>query len=308
MVQWMLQQKSGNSVVPLEGDPGGDPSNHSVKKSPSHHTVKRTDSGDEASSSGTLTRAVSGDGWAGWASSPTRNFSSRHRVSVSIGGPACDEASSSGEFAGLRKDSFFTGEHKGSQFLTPAKPKTVQDHVTRMLGSRGYIYGTILCTLWVIGGDDVYVLQNPPVSLDQSVYCLYVVCGALFMLDLLMRVKWEVGYRLGFYFWLDLIALVSLVPEVVWVVASHDVFNPAGEQTASEVLPHLTSHALLLFLLYRPGRLQVTSVSNPGVLHTHTHTHTIYVYTHTHLSRQIVLLAAGAPRAQPHACHAYCVS
>ena len=110
----------------------------------------------------------------------------------------------------------------------------MQGHVTRLLGSRGYIYGTILCTLWVIGGDDVYILQNPPVSLDQSVYCLYVVCGALFMLDLLLRVKWEVRYRLGFYFWLDVIAIISLLPEVIWVIASHDIFaSEADEQTNS---------------------------------------------------------------------------
>jgi hypothetical protein len=205
--------------------------------------MKRTGSGDEASSSGTgIMRAVSGDGWTvrasrrfsdpgpGTLSTRPRNLSSRRslpRLSIDAGASFSWASGSEAELAGT------PGEQKGSLF-PPAPPKTVQGHVTRLLGSRGYIYGTILCTLWVIGGDDVYILQNPPVSLDQSVYCLYVVCAALFMLDLLLRVKWEVRYRLGFYFWLDLIAIISLVPEVIWVIASYDIFaSGADEQTNS---------------------------------------------------------------------------
>jgi len=87
------------------------------------------------------------------------------------------------------------------------------------------MYGTVLCTCWVLGGDDVYLLQDPPVSLDRPMYSLYVVCAVQFLLDLLMRSMFEPGYRLSFYFWLDVIALASLAPEVVFVVASFDLFD-----------------------------------------------------------------------------------
>jgi len=226
MKQWMLSQNAGNKIVPLEEEPGAEGSPAGV----------RTDSETG------IMRTVSGDGWAGRASFSDpgpgtlsrrpRNLSSRRslsRLSIDAGASFAWRSGSEAEFAGT------PGEKRGSLF-PPAPPKTVQDHVMRLLVSRGYIYGMILCTLWVIGGDDVYILQNPPVSLDKSVYCLYVVCAAVFTLDLLMRVKWEVGYRLSFYFWLDLIALLSLVPEVIWVIAEQDIFASEGSGETNNAL------------------------------------------------------------------------
>jgi len=112
----------------------------------------------------------------------------------------------------------------GSSFsINPSSPLAAQ--VQRVLQSPAYIYLTVFCTFWVLGGDDVYLLQDPPMSWDRAIYMLYVVCAAQFVLDLVLRTVWERGYALCFYFWLDLIAVLSLAPEVVFVVAEYDLFD-----------------------------------------------------------------------------------
>jgi hypothetical protein len=35
---------------------------------------------------------------------------------------------------------------------------------------------TILSTIWVLGGDDIYILSDPPLWADKPVYSLYVIC------------------------------------------------------------------------------------------------------------------------------------
>ena len=35
---------------------------------------------------------------------------------------------------------------------------------------------TILSTIWVLGGDDIYILSDPPLWADRPVYSLYVIC------------------------------------------------------------------------------------------------------------------------------------
>jgi hypothetical protein len=110
-------------------------------------------------------------------------------------------------------------------FSTFSRSSALTANVQRVLQSPAYVYLTVICTFWVLGGDDLYLLQDPPVSLDRAVYSLYLVCAAQFLLDLLLRAFWESAYAFGFYFWLDLIALISLAPEVVFVIADYDLFD-----------------------------------------------------------------------------------
>jgi len=46
-------------------------------------------------------------------------------------------------------------------------------------------------------------MQDPPLSSDRLVYCLYLVCLVQLLLDLMLRSPFERNYFLGFYFWLD---------------------------------------------------------------------------------------------------------
>ena len=118
------------------------------------------------------------------------------------------------------------GGKKHAALSSPVRVESVwRQNLTRMMRSKVYIGFTMLCTLWVLGGEDVYMLHNPPVWLDKNVFVLSVICAALFLVDLLVRSTYEAGYSLSFWFWLDVIALISLLPEVIWVVAEIDVFS-----------------------------------------------------------------------------------
>ena len=67
----------------------------------------------------------------------------------------------------------------------------------------------------VLGGDDVYILSDAPLSADRGVHTLYVVCAAQFLCDLVVRTVVEPGFRGSFFFWLELVALISIAPEVI---------------------------------------------------------------------------------------------
>jgi hypothetical protein len=117
------------------------------------------------------------------------------------------------------------GRKKGA-LASPVRVESVwEGNFTSLLHSKVYIIVTMVFTFWALGGEDIYLLQGPPVSLDRNIYSIFVVCAVLFLVDLMLRIKYEAGYWLSFWFWLDVIALVSLLPEVIWVVAEIDVFN-----------------------------------------------------------------------------------
>ena len=125
------------------------------------------------------------------------------------------------------------GGKKPAALSSPVRVESVlRENFTRLMRSKVYIGFTILCTLWVLGGEDVYMLHNPPVWLDKNVFVLSIVCAGLFLVDLLVRSTYEAGYSLSFWFWLDVIALISLLPEVIWVVAEIDVFSSGAAGVA----------------------------------------------------------------------------
>jgi hypothetical protein len=125
------------------------------------------------------------------------------------------------------------GGKKHAALSSPVLVESVwRENFTRLMRSKVYIGFTILCTLWVLGGEDVYMLHNPPVWLDKNVFVLSIVCAGLFLVDLLVRSTYEAGYSLSFWFWLDVIALISLLPEVIWVVAEIDVFSSGAAGVA----------------------------------------------------------------------------
>ena len=122
---------------------------------------------------------------------------------------------------------------KQGALASPVRVESVwEGNFSHLLHSKVYILMTIVCTFWALGGEDMYLLQGPPVSLDRNIYSIFVVCAVLFLVDLMLRVKYEGGYWLSFWFWLDVIALVSLLPEVIWVVTEIDVFNSGASDLA----------------------------------------------------------------------------
>ena len=94
-------------------------------------------------------------------------------------------------------------ENRKSQKICPTEPQTFDERMSGILKGRYYMFFSISCLLWVLGGREIYILGDPPLSTDRPVYYLYLVCLVQLLLDLMLRSPFEHHYFLGFYFWLD---------------------------------------------------------------------------------------------------------
>ena len=70
-------------------------------------------------------------------------------------------------------------------------------------------------TIYALFGDDVRQLAFHK-SADTVFYGLTIAAMSLFMLEILLASIAKENYFLGFYFWLDLIATVSLIFDIGW--------------------------------------------------------------------------------------------
>jgi len=96
----------------------------------------------------------------------------------------------------------------------------------------------MLVTLFVLFGEDLRLLSFPP-STDSTFAVLNNICFFLFLLELLLncwaksafsKVKVKVrgrdilkvkvtGYMFSFFFWLDLLAVLSMIPDIGWLAS-----------------------------------------------------------------------------------------
>eukprot|EP00563_Minutocellus_polymorphus_P005988 CAMPEP_0181030934 /NCGR_PEP_ID=MMETSP1070-20121207/5976_1 /TAXON_ID=265543 /ORGANISM="Minutocellus polymorphus, Strain NH13" /LENGTH=909 /DNA_ID=CAMNT_0023108303 /DNA_START=170 /DNA_END=2896 /DNA_ORIENTATION=- len=88
----------------------------------------------------------------------------------------------------------------------------------------------MIVTLFVLFGDDLRLLSFPP-SADTAFAVLNNMCFFLFLIELVLncwakseffRTKsiWRPkvkGYMFSFFFWLDLLAVVSMIPDILWL-------------------------------------------------------------------------------------------
>ena len=73
-----------------------------------------------------------------------------------------------------------------------------------------------MVTLYALFMDDIRVLACP-VSADEILWGVTTGAFALFIIELILSSLAIDGYLLGFYFWLDLIATVSLISDIGWI-------------------------------------------------------------------------------------------
>lgn len=85
----------------------------------------------------------------------------------------------------------------------------------------------MLVTLFVLFGDDLRLLSFPP-SADSAFAVLNNLCFFLFLIELVLN-SWAKsdfssgsifkvkGYMFSFFFWLDLLAVVSMIPDIDWL-------------------------------------------------------------------------------------------
>lgn len=73
-----------------------------------------------------------------------------------------------------------------------------------------------IITLYALFGDDVKTLGFAKSS-DDVFSSLVVFCLLLFLIELILSLIYKPGYRWSFYFWLDLVATLSLIPDIGWL-------------------------------------------------------------------------------------------
>ena len=123
------------------------------------------------------------------------------------------------------KDSEFgTKEHKSGITRTTSNQKecsrgrleTFKAHLLQMLDSNATTIVMTTATVYALFGDDIRYGAFSK-STDDVFYSLASFCLFLFLVELLLSCWVKQDYRWSFYFFLDAIATVSLIPDIGWI-------------------------------------------------------------------------------------------
>lgn len=88
--------------------------------------------------------------------------------------------------------------------------------LSALLESRAFSTIVSVSTVYALFGDDIRLIAFPG-SLDTMFYSISTICLVLFSAELIGNCVVKGGYVMSFYFWLDLAATVSLVPDIGWI-------------------------------------------------------------------------------------------
>lgn len=73
-----------------------------------------------------------------------------------------------------------------------------------------------LLTIYALFGDDIRLIATDKTA-DSGFYFVTSLCLVFFAAELILASIAKENYFLGFFFWLDLIATVSLIPDIGWI-------------------------------------------------------------------------------------------
>lgn len=71
-------------------------------------------------------------------------------------------------------------------------------------------------TLYALFGDDIRLLVSSKEH-DDGFYAMASICLVLFTLEIVLASIAKKDYFIGFYFWLDIISTLSLIPDIGWI-------------------------------------------------------------------------------------------
>ena len=74
-----------------------------------------------------------------------------------------------------------------------------------------------IVTLWALFGDDIRMYFTNK-DADDGFYVSFLTCLILFFIELIVNTLVFDDYKFGFFFWLDLIATLSLVWDIPWLI------------------------------------------------------------------------------------------
>jgi hypothetical protein len=75
----------------------------------------------------------------------------------------------------------------------------------------------MLCTIWALYADDLRVWTIPK-DYDIVIDIILLASIIIFFYELIMSSFVKDGYFLHFFFWLDLVALISMLPDIHFLV------------------------------------------------------------------------------------------
>jgi hypothetical protein len=111
----------------------------------------------------------------------------------------------------------------------PKLPPRATIFINKILENNAYIIFMTVVTIYALFGDDFRLLLSPKSS-DEVFWSLTVVALFFFSAELVMASLAQKDYFLGFYFWLDLIATVSLITDIGWI---YNEITGGGDISAS---------------------------------------------------------------------------
>ena len=117
------------------------------------------------------------------------------------------------------------------------------DEVTIRMRSREFVEGKIvttvmtIVTLFALFGDD-FRLWFFESWIDPYFYSVLSLCFVLFALEILLNSCVVDDFKYSFFFWLDIVATLSLIVDIVWLVEIIEtILDMKPSTSAADVLP-----------------------------------------------------------------------
>jgi len=87
-----------------------------------------------------------------------------------------------------------------------------------------------LATIYCLWGEDIRVASAPP-SADTAFVVMSTICFVAFIFEFVAFTRWRDDYKWSFFFWLDLIACLSLIPDMTFIW--HPFMDSIGQEQGS---------------------------------------------------------------------------
>jgi class 3 adenylate cyclase len=95
-------------------------------------------------------------------------------------------------------------------------PKTLKERLEELLVSKGFNILTFVFTVYALFADDIRIMATDKRA-DSVFFALSLLALLIFCLEFALNCVVKENYNLGFYFWLDLLSTLSLIPDIGWI-------------------------------------------------------------------------------------------
>ena len=106
----------------------------------------------------------------------------------------------------------------------PTKRPEWKNKIERLLENWWTVGLMMVVTIYALFFDDLRILFLPPEA-DLTCDWITLICIGLYTIELMLGCIAIEGYFLSFFFWLDLVAAVSMIPDVGFLVSAYEGSN-----------------------------------------------------------------------------------